>query len=35
LKKYKDHGTILHKKEEDSREVITPWENLYPTKLNK
>jgi DNA-binding Lrp family transcriptional regulator len=24
LKKYKDHGTILHKKEEDSREVITP-----------
>ncbi len=24
LKKYKDHGTILDKKHEDSREVITP-----------
>ncbi len=24
LKKYKDHGTILDKKQEDSREVITP-----------
>lgn len=24
LKKYKDHGTILTKKEEDKREVITP-----------
>lgn len=24
LKKYKDHGTILDKQEEDSREVITP-----------
>ena len=26
LKKYKDHGTILSKKQEDIREVITPWE---------
>lgn len=24
LKKYKDHGTILNKKEKDEREVITP-----------
>ncbi len=24
LKKYKDHGTVLTKKEEDKREVITP-----------
>lgn len=24
LKKYKDHGTILEKKSEDSREVVTP-----------
>lgn len=24
LKKYKDHGTILSKKEEDKREVVTP-----------
>jgi hypothetical protein len=24
LKKYKDHGTILSKKEEDEREKITP-----------
>lgn len=24
LKKYKDHGTILNKKEEDTREMITP-----------
>lgn len=24
LKKYKDHGTILSKKEEDEREIITP-----------
>ena len=24
LKKYKDHGTILSKKSEDEREVITP-----------
>ena len=24
LKKYKDHGTILDKKYEDNREVITP-----------
>ncbi len=24
LKKYKDHGTILARKEEDSREIITP-----------
>ena len=26
LKKYKDHGTVLSKKEEDEREKITPWE---------
>ena len=26
LKKYKDHGTILSKKEEDEREKFTPWE---------
>ena len=25
LKKYKDHGTILSKKEDDEREIITPW----------
>ena len=24
LKKYKDHGTIMEKKEEDQREIITP-----------
>ena len=24
LKKYKDHGTILSKKEDDEREIITP-----------
>ncbi|MGN1124625.1 MAG: Lrp/AsnC family transcriptional regulator, partial [Candidatus Gastranaerophilaceae bacterium] len=24
LKKYKDHGTILAKKNEDEREIITP-----------
>lgn len=24
LKRYKDHGTILHKEYEDSREVVTP-----------
>lgn len=28
LKKYKDHGTIVDKKKEDNREVITPWEIL-------
>ena len=28
LKKYKDHGTMLTKKYEDQREVITPWEAL-------
>ena len=26
LKKYKDHGTVLSKKEDDEREKITPWE---------
>ncbi len=26
LKKYKDHGTILAKKYEDTREKVTPWE---------
>ena len=29
LKKYKDHGTIFDKKNEDEREIITPWQNLY------
>ena len=24
LKKYKDHGTIMAKKEEDRREIVTP-----------
>ena len=24
LKKYKDHGTVLSKKKEDEREMITP-----------
>ena len=24
LKKYKDHGTILGKKKEDTREIVTP-----------
>lgn len=28
LKKYKDHGTIVDKKKEDNREVITPWKIL-------
>ena len=26
LKKYKDHGTVLAKKHEDTREKIMPWE---------
>ena len=28
LKKYKDHGTVLAKKNEDTREKIMPWETL-------
>ena len=32
LKKYKDHGTILGKKHEDEREVITPWETHFQIK---
>ena len=35
LKRYKDHGTILGKKQEDEREIITPWEILYLKKLQK
>ena len=33
LKKYKDHGTILDKKHEDEREVITPWGTHFQTKF--
>ena len=33
LKKYKDHGTILDKKHEDEREVITPWGTNFQTKF--
>ena len=34
LKKYKDHGTIItNNQTKDSREVITPWQNLYPKKF--
>ena len=29
LKKYKDHGTIINKKNKDEREIITPWESIY------
>ena len=32
LKRYKDHGEILDKKKEDSREIITPW-NPYRIKF--
>ena len=32
LKRYKDHGEILDKKKEDSREIITPW-NPYQIKF--
>lgn len=32
LKKYKDHGTILSKKSEDEREVITPWASQFQIK---
>ena len=32
LKKYKDHGTILSKKEDDEREIITPWGTSFLTK---
>lgn len=33
LKKYKDYGTILEKKHEDEREIITPWAFQFLTKL--
>ena len=33
LKKYKDHGTVLGKKQKDEREVITPWGISFPKKL--
>jgi hypothetical protein len=32
LKKYKDHGTIISKKNKDEREIITPWENICQTQ---
>lgn len=32
LKKYKDHGTILNRRNKDEREIITPWENFYLTQ---
>ena len=32
LKKYKDHGTVLAKKREDGREIITPWQKNYQAK---
>ena len=32
LKKYKDHGTILNRRNKDEREIITPWENFYQTQ---
>lgn len=32
LKKYKDHGTILDKKHEDEREIITPWAYQFQKK---
>ena len=32
LKKYKDHGTIMTKKDEDERMKVTPWEIRYQNR---
>lgn len=33
LKKYKYHGTIISKKHEDEREIVTPWQKNSQKKL--
>ena len=33
LKKYKYHGTIISKKHDDEREIVTPWQKSSQKKL--